>query len=523
MVKKGIVIALIVAVVTLVACGPASAPASQQQPGPTAMPKAQVFTWSDSSELLARVPCCEASVDKNTRWLLDQMFDGLVKLAPASSNIVPNLATNWEVSQDGKTWTFHLRKGVTFSDGSPLTAQDVKYSLDLAQQSTLARLPLGSFQKIDVVDDLTLTITTAVPDASLLYGLESVGGLIQSKKSTPDNPIGTGAYVLKEWNRGENTIVERRKNYWETLPALEKQVYLKRPEATTRLVQLSKGEVDMTKLTEENIEALKSAQGVRLETPESSMLVGIRMNARISPYDKKEVRQALNYVINKEAIAKHLLVGAGYVPDGIAGHGVWATARLDGGYYPYNPQRAEALLKQAGLEKKDGRWTFDGKPLTYRLYAPEGRYLKDRAVAEYVAQELNNFGITVSLEVVPWSIWAANSTKKMQGREVDGGLNGLSSVHPIANYGDSLSCANKDKRETGYCNPAFDDQIKKAQTTFAEQEQLEAYKKAQLVLVEDAIWLLLYGQNPVWGIRDYVTGLRFTANEIPITTDVRIK
>src|SRR4051794_20450494 len=101
--------------VAVTACAPSSSP-SQPATSTSIASKPQVFTWSDSTEMLARVPCCETSADKNTTWLLNQMFDGLVAYAPATSDIVPSLAEKWEISADRLTWTFHLRKGVTFSD-----------------------------------------------------------------------------------------------------------------------------------------------------------------------------------------------------------------------------------------------------------------------------------------------------------------------------------------------------------------------------------------------------------------------
>src|ERR1051326_5718735 len=505
----------------LSACAPA-APATGQ--GQNAPAKPQTFTWSDSTELLARVPCCEASVDKNTTWLLNQMFDGLVAYAPGTSNIVPDLAENWDVSADRLTWTFHLRKGVTFSDGSPLTAQDVKYSWDLAQgPDSRTNIRLGSIARVDTPDDNTVVVVTKTPDSTLLYGIVDIGGMVQSQKSTPDNPIGTGPYVLKQWNRGENVVLERRTNYWGTPPKLEKLTYLKRPEETTRLVELTKGDVDMTKLSLDDMDTLKRTSDVSRQVPQSSMLVGVRLNTRVPPFDRKEVRQALNYAIDKQAILNNLLRGAGYVPDGLAGHGVFATATLSNGYYPYDQQKAAALMTQAGLVKVGDRWTMNDQPVTFRLYTPEGRYVEDRAVAEYVAQQLQTFGLNVMHQVVPWTVWAADEQKKMVALQEDGGMNGYSLLHPVGNWADQLSCVNKDKYETGYCNPDVDADLNSARAAASDQEQIADYQKAQLTIVDDAPWLLLYGQNPVWGVRNQVNGVTFTPNEIPITTGVEIK
>jgi ABC-type transport system substrate-binding protein len=503
------------------ACTPATPSAGS---GQSASAPPQTFTWSDSTELLARVPCCEASVDKNTTWLLNQMFNGLVAYAPGTSKIVPDLAEKWDISADRLTWTFHLRKGVTFSDGSPLTAQDVKYSWDMAQgPDSRSQIRLGSIVRVETPDDSTVVVVTKTPDTTLLYGIVDIGGLVQSQKSTPDNPIGTGPYVLKEWNRGENVVLERRTNYWSTPPALQKLTYLKRPEETTRLVELTKGDVDMTKLSLDDMDALKRSSDLSAQVPQSSMLVGVRLNTRVAPFDRKEVREAMNYAIDKQAIVTNLLHGAGYAPDGLAGHGVYATAVLKDGYYPYDPQKAAALMTQAGLVKVGDRWTMDGQPITFRLYTPEGRYVQDRAVAEYVAQQLQNFGINVMHQVVPWTVWAADEQKKMIALQEDGGMNGYSLLHPVGNWADQLSCVNKDKYETGYCNADVDAQLSSARSASTEDEQIDHYQKAEMIIVDDAPWLLLYGQNPVWGVRNRVSGLMFTPNEIPVTSGVAIK
>jgi ABC-type transport system substrate-binding protein len=308
-----------------------------------------------------------------------------------------------------------------------------------------------------------------------------------------------------------------------TPPKLEKLTYLKRPEETTRLVELTKGDVDMTKLSLDDIDTLKRTSDVSTQVPQSSMLVGIRLNTRVAPFDRKEVRQAMNYAIDKQAILTNLLRGAGYVPDARAGHGVYATALLNGGYYPYDPRKAAALMTQAGLVKVGDRWTMDGQPITFRLYTPEGRYVQDRAVAEYVAQQLQTFGLNVMHQVVPWTVWAADEQKKMVALQEDGGMNGYSLLHPVGNWADQLSCANKDKYETGYCNPAVDTDLSSARAAVSDQEQIAEYQKAQMTLVDHAPWLLLYGQNPVWGVRNQVSGVLFTPNEIPITTGVEIK
>lgn len=518
--KRYTTIAGLLAILLTVACAPTTTPTV-----PSVVEKpVQDFVWADGIALLGRVPCCESTVDKNTRWLMDQMFDGLVAYAPGTSEIIPSLAKSWEISEDGLTWTFHLREDVTFSDGTPLTAEAVKYSLELSQSpesKVLSRI--ASYEDVTVVNAHTVAITTAEPSSVLLHGLQEVGGLIQSPASTPDRPIGTGPYILKEWNRGEKVTLERREDYWGELPTLERIVYLKRPEATTRVIQLLNGEIYLAaKLPPESIADLKKTAGVEPIIPESSMQVRINLNTRVSPYNEKLVRQAFNYAVNKKAIVDNILLGSGRVPTGMAGRGVWGTLEIEGGYYPYNPGKAAVLMREAGFEKTDGVWHRGGEPLVFRLLVPEGRYLKDRVVGEYAAQRLEEFGVKVELEVGPWSIVANNSRARLIAKEIDGWLSGFSLLHPVVNWASSFHSSNKDRLETGYDNPEFDRLVDQAAVTFDEEKQLELYHAAQVILIEDAPVMMLYNQSPVWGVREEVAGLQFTPNEIPITFGVSI-
>lgn len=491
-------------------------------PKPTETPIPQVFTWADSSAMLTAVPCCTATVDKNTRWLLDQMFDGLVEYKPGTSEIIPNLAESWEISADGLNWTFHLRQGVTFSDGKPLTAAEVKTSLDQAMApDSKVLLRIGGIKEISTPNPTTVVVTTNKPNSALLHGLQEVGGLVQAPNSTSDKPIGTGPYLLTEWNRGEKVVLVRRTNYWGNLPALEKLIYLRRPEATTRVIMLMSGEADLVaKLLPEDVAELQKRSDITALTPSSSMQIGIRLNTRVPPYDNPLVRQALNYAIDKRVILNNLLLGAGYLPDGIAGHGVWGTLVEE--WYPFNLEKAGQLLAQAGLVKTDNKWLYNRQPLVFRLYAPEGRYQKDRIVAEYVAAELKKFGVAVQLEIAPWTIWAAANKDKLIKGEADGGLNGFSLQHPVVNWANDLSCGSAKSSMTGYCNPTVDTLVLKAGATFDENEQRKIYEEAQRLLIDDTPYLLLYGQNPIWGVRSRVQGLMFTPNEIPVTDKTTI-
>jgi peptide/nickel transport system substrate-binding protein len=512
----------VVILLTFAGCGPTAAPAEVEE-GPSSEP--QVLTWADGTAILTRVPCCEATVDKNTRFILDQMFDGLVEYEPNSAEITSSLAESWTVSSDGRTWTFTLRDDVTFNDGTPLTAEAVAYSIELAlsPESPLL-MRIGEIEEIVAVDEHTVEITTESPNSALLHGLQDVVGLIQSPNSTPENPIGTGPYVLRDWNRGERVILERRSDYWGDEPSLDRIVYLARPEDTTRVIQLLNGEIEVAaKLPPESIEDLEATDGVHPETPDSSMLVRISLNTRVSPYDEKPVRQAFNYAVDKEAIVEDILLGAGYVPDAMAGHGVWGTVTFEEGYYPYDLERAESLLQEAGFERVSDQWQRDGEPLTFRLLVPEGRYMKDRVVGEFVAQQLEDFGVAVELEVSPWSIAASVSRTRLNAGEIDGWLSGFSLPHPEINWANHFHCSNKDRLETGYCNLEFDALVDEARNTFDEEEQRELYAEAQRMLADEAIVLLLYGQSPVWGVRDSVSGLQWSINEIPIVDEVSIE
>lgn len=237
---------------------------------------------------------------------LQQMYDTLLDYNLDDFSLEPRLAESWEVSDDGLTVTLILRSDVIFHDGSALTAEAVQYSIDRARDPASDELAplLTSIDSVDAVDDTTVAVNLSAPDRTILQGLVKVYIAPADSDVDYDNaPIGTGPFMLEEWNRNENMIFVRNEDYWdEGLPYLDSVTFNVVPEANTQVLQLTNGEIDMIApaVSFSNVEGLQ-AEGMQLPVSEGGVY-DLRLNTRVEPWDDARVRQALSLAIDRQAI-----------------------------------------------------------------------------------------------------------------------------------------------------------------------------------------------------------------------------
>ncbi|MDR2137450.1 MAG: ABC transporter substrate-binding protein, partial [Synergistaceae bacterium] len=209
-----------------------------------------------------------------TNAITRHVYDPLISYSPDGSTLRPVLAESWELAPDQLTWTFHLRKGVKFSDGTPFTAEDVKFTFERAQKN-LVKNRLAAVDKIEVVDDHTLKIVTKAPTAVLLDNLELLK--IMSKAYTEKvgddevnlKPMGTGPYVCVEWIKEDHITFAPNKNYWGAPPAISNVRFRPITNAATRTAALLTGEVDLIEdIPVRDVDRMKKAEGIKvLERP----------------------------------------------------------------------------------------------------------------------------------------------------------------------------------------------------------------------------------------------------------------
>ncbi|MCC6021935.1 MAG: ABC transporter substrate-binding protein [Desulfurococcaceae archaeon] len=412
-------------------------------------------------------------------------------------NVIPWLAEKWEVSPDGKVYTFYIRKGVKFHDGSELDAYVVKANFDRWLDPTV-RVPqrgqLGPIEKVEVVDKYTVKVYMKTPYAVFLralgaYLLITSSGVITSfGNKTITEVIGTGPYKFVAWEKGKRIVIERFDDYWGEKPVLKRIEWLVIPEASTRLAALLAGDVDFAfNLPPTDLERVKGDARFTVLTPTSNRIIFVAMIPR-GPLADPKVRQALNYAVDVDSIIKNVLYGLGIKTNAPLPPHFFGYADMPP--YTYNPEKAKQLLAEAGY------------PQGFKvvLMHPTGRYLMDKQVAEAIQAYLSKVGITVELKTMDWPSFVAELLKPLDQKTFDMVLLGWGPAVADAHftlYGQfhSAQATPKGLAAAHYNNSEVDKLLEAALAELNESKRAEYYKKAIEIIWRDAPWIFLYTQK----------------------------
>jgi peptide/nickel transport system substrate-binding protein len=303
--------------------------------------------------------------DLNSLRVARRIVETLVTFPEESTQIVPGLAESWTISKDGLTYTFKLRKGVKFHDGTPFNAEAVKFSIERQfnpehPANKLGKYPFANFffgnvKAVEAMDDSTVRFVLKEPRASFLAVLTSGAASIVSPTAVrkwgadyPLNPVGTGPFRYVSWQRGQQVVLEKNPDYWKGAVKLDRVVYRPIVEDQARLTELMTGAVDLiVGVPPDFVGQLEGSPKVSIAKQVGAHVWYLGINNQKKPFDDKRVRQALNYAVNKDAIVKDVLKGTGAVSKGPVLPNTWgADAALKA--YPYDPQKAKQLLAEAG-------------------------------------------------------------------------------------------------------------------------------------------------------------------------------
>lgn len=322
------------------------------------------------------------------------IYEGLTAI-DKDLKIIPSLAESWTVSEDGKTYTFKLRSGVKFHDGSPMEAADVVASVKRLLSKDMAS-PLASrlsaVESANAVDAQTVELKLKEPSAALLSSLSVIAIVPRAMETNKDalqkTPVGTGPFKFQEWQPNGYILLAKNEAYWDKgLPKLSGLKFNIVPESATRQVGLTNGQYALLP----NIDAatalqLKGRPNVKLAETMDLAYTLIGMNVSKPPFDNPKVREAVNYAINRQEIVEAALFGAG-VPGGPLSPALksWALDVKEFGCYAHDPARAQALLKEAGV----------AMPVAVSMKVLPRQDIKD--VAQVVQEQLNKAGFKVEL------------------------------------------------------------------------------------------------------------------------------
>jgi ABC-type transport system substrate-binding protein len=454
------------------------------------------------------------------------IYEGLVK-ADEQNQISPLLATGWEVSEDQKTWTFTLRDDVMFHDGTPFNAEAVKVNLERLIDPNSGSERTGQYafiDKVDVVDEFTVAITTKEPFGAFLANMAFGGGSFMSPAALEkygqdigSHPVGTGPYMFKEQVGGESVTLVRNENYWGEAPYFDEIEFVVVKEDATRVNLLQTGQVDfIVNVPAVDIPLLEANPDLAVTIRPSTRVAHIGINTMKGPLQDVRVRQALNYAIDREALVDGVLGGVGLPATSIVSPMTWGYA--DVSPYTYDPDKARELLAEAGYPNG-----FKAK-----LWTPSGRYFMDKQTAEAVQAMFADIGVETDLQVLDWGAYLDELRKTPEdGNDVELYLLGWETTTGEAGYilervFDSASVPPAGWNTMFYTSDELDQLTAEAQSTTDQTVRAELLGQAQAVAVDDAPWVLLYVYQQIVAHRADLEGVQYFPNETMLFSSARI-
>jgi ABC-type transport system substrate-binding protein len=435
--------------------------------------------------------------------IIKSLFDGLMDYQPGTTELVPDLAESYEITNDGKTFTFKLRAGAKFHNGREVTADDVKYSiervLDPATQSPGAGF-FGSIASMTVVDPLTIKFDLSRPDATFLHVMAINFAHVVPKEAVDEfgadfghHPVGSGAFKLKEWTLGQRLIIERNADYWkEGVPNLDSVTFEFGQEPTVALLRLQKGEVDVLG------DGIPPAQFLEVKDDpqyEGQIVEGgqlhtgyLTMNVNTKPFDDVRVRQAVNMAINKDRIVRVInnrAVPANQpLPPSMPGY------IKDFAGYAYDPEGAKKLLADAGLA--------DGFSTELYVYNTD----PNPRIAQAIQQDLAAIGIKAELKSLAQAAVIAAGGDGSAPMIWSGGMAWIADFPDPSNfYGPILGCGGAVQggwNWSWYCNQELDTKAAEADAITdpaRAEERAKLWGEIYAKVMEDAPWAPVFNEQ----------------------------
>jgi peptide/nickel transport system substrate-binding protein len=338
------------------------------------------------------------------------IFDALVK-KDEHFNLQPWLATSWE-QPDALTWVFHLRDGIRFQDGRPLTAEDVAYTIESLIDGSLVTAKSGSFASVaraEARDRLTVVVHMKRPDAGLLFNVsDGLFGVVPkgAGKDFGMHPVGTGPFRFVSAVQDKEVIVERNEKYWAGAPKVGRIRFAVVPDAITSALELKKGSADLASnvLTLDMVHALESAPNLKIETSAGSPVVYANFNVTDSVLRDKRVRQAVACAMDRQAIVNAIWRGQARLANTLLPTGHWAAAMdAEMAQYPHDVARAQRLLEEAGYPAgKDG--------VRVRITLKTSTDETTRLMAAVLQQQLRAAGIRLDIRSAEFGTFYADVT-----------------------------------------------------------------------------------------------------------------
>ncbi|MDX1631604.1 MAG: ABC transporter substrate-binding protein [Thermoanaerobaculia bacterium] len=464
--------------------------------------------------------------------VIGQIYEGLVRFAPGSTEIEPALATRWESSDDGRVWTFHLREGVRFHDGTPFDAEAVVFSIERqmkpdhpfhdGQFNNWNNTFAGHIRGVEAVDDRTVRVTLEEPFAPILSGFAVYSMSVISPESVREhgaswldrNAAGTGPFRLQEWTADDRIVLTANEEYWGGRPHLDRAEFRVVSDAEERARLLESGEVHLAEgLDQAGLSRLRGRAGVEVQKKPGLNVGYLAFNTAREPFTDPEVRRAVALAMDHPGIVRATYQELGvraknYLPPVLWGHADQVAP------FPYAPDRARDLLAEAG-HPEGFRFTLDVMK-NARPYMPQP--LK---TARMIRDRLQAVGIEVEVRENEWDEYLTRTVRSPEA-DYEACLLGWMADMPDPNdflyvmfHSDNadLESGHGHQNIALYRNPTVDELTRRAQREQDREARAELYRRVQEIVRKDVPVIPLAHSFMVLAHDEAVRGLK-----VPVTS-----
>lgn len=474
-------------------------------------------TIGDASNLIAML-----AGDSASHSISGMIFDGMLTYDKTLSELEPRLASTWEVSDDGRVITFHLRRDVKWQDGEPFTARDVEFGFQtIVDPATLTAYAedYRQVQSFEVLDDHTFRVTYEKPYAPALATWGSMvvlprhlleGRDINSAQDFARNPVGLGPYKLESWETGMQITLRAYQDYYRGRPYIERVVERIIPDAQTQFLELKSGGIDQMGLTplqfNRQTDTPDFKRNFRKYRYLSNGYTYLGYNLQRPLFADVRVRRALTHAIDKSEIVEAVLLGLGQPAAVPYKPGTrWHNDKVED--LAYDPERARALLAEVGWADSDGDGVLDknGERFEFKIITNQGNDQRLKA-ATVIQQRLKEIGILVDVRVIEWAAFINEFVNK---RKFDAVLLGWSLDLDPDQYiiWHSEKTGAKEFNFVTYSNAEVDELLDKGRRTFDADERERIYDRFQEILVDEQPYTFLYYADSLPAVHCRVHGI----------------
>ena len=494
-----------VATIVLAACGSSDGAGGGGASGSGAPVDGGDLTIARAADILSMDKT--TTFDNSSIYVMEQIMEPLFMVSQDGTKVEPWLASDYKMSDDKLTYTITLRKGVKFSDGKPLTAADVKFSID--EDTKTGGDGWGfinaAIDKVTAVDDSTVEVKLKYPWAPLLADLslfsnaiipENYGG--KTSEEFYKAPVGTGPFTWGEWKQGQSVKVVKNPDYWGDKPHLDSVTWTVVPDANTRKLQLQGGQIDIDEFPDwSSFKALKSTSGIKATAFPSTRIDYVAFNEARKPFEDVHVRRAIAYALDREAMVKSVLYGNGQAADSLLSPGT--------PFYAKNPDAPKLDLDKAKQELAQSSQP-KGFSTSILINAGDPNQGSD---AQIMQSQLAELGIKLEIKQLD-----ATATRAARNAgDFDMIISGWTMDIPDPDEWTSFAVdpeGGSHSAYTNYNNPEVIALNKKAQAETDDSKRADLYEELQKKVADDAFAAYLYYSPYAYAMTDKVKGFEVT-------------